>query len=363
MMRYRPTILCALLALLAAACGSPAPAPCAGAAPSSTEIDAFLREVAMRRCAGALRCAPDEVSRTQDLVSETHCVEALVGQLRSRAIARAVSEGTVCADLGGREACLEAIERDGCEERTYTGGQLDWPSECATVIAANVAPGGACAIDEECTSGSCSCGECAGPPPPPGSCASTPCAPGFACNAAMTCVPRGHIGDACERPFVESAEGTCATNLLCEGGTCHSPEEHRTADLGEDCYSPRNHSDPRVWCRPGLACHFVVGGAPGTCSALLASGAPCEGGTHGMCELGTICHGPAGTATCAPYAAVGEECFGSGADPCVAGTRCAPGTSMCAPIGDDGASCASDADCYGFCNAGTCERSSTRFCS
>lgn len=350
------------VAALAAACGTTPSVQCPGASVSSAEIEAFLEEVATRRCAAALRCVPDEVQRSQSLISEAHCVDRFVGELRSRAIPRAVSEGTVCFDLTERAACLAAVERDGCEDRVFLENPFVWPTECASVVTAVVPPEGACAIDEECTSGSCFCGACAAPFDPPESCAEGACGTGFACNEALECVPAGGEGDACTRPFAERM-GTCRSNLLCVDGVCHRPDEYRTASVGEDCYSPRNEDDPLVWCQPGLACRFDVGGEPGTCEAPLAEGELCEGGAHGICEPGTICQGPAGEARCAPFAAVGEECFSSGlGDPCEAGSICALGESRCEPLGDEGDPCSSGLDCYGFCNDGVCERSSTAFC-
>lgn len=351
----------AVASIAASACGAPNP-PCPAPSASSAEIEAFLEEVATRRCAAALRCFPDEVERSQNLITEAHCVDRVVGQLRSRAIPRAVSEGTICVDLAERAVCLAAVERDGCEDRVYLENPFVWPSECASVVTATVPPGGACAIDEECTSGTCFCGECAAPFEAPQSCADQPCGTGFACDAELSCVAEGGEGDACTRPF-EERKGTCRSNLLCVEGTCHRADEYRVSGVGEDCYSPRNHDDPLVWCQVGLACLFDRAGEPGTCEAALAAGEPCGGGAHGICEAGTLCHGPAGTESCLPFAAVGEECFSSGlGDPCEVGSVCALGESRCVPIGDGGAACASDLDCYGFCNDGVCERSSTAFC-
>jgi hypothetical protein len=349
--------------LMMAGCGGSPAAECpAGASTNGAEVEAFLAQVAARRCQAALRCVADDVQRSQNLVSEAHCVDRVLGHLRSQAIPSAVSAGSVCFVPGGVSACLAAVEREACGERVSLESETPWPSACRGVISGTLADGSACALDEECQSLDCNCGACAAPFVPMDlSCSAQPCPGGYVCNSESTCVPYGQIGEACGDAF-GVREGTCAPNLFCVDGTCRAPEDYRTAGDGEPCYSPRNADDPLVFCAEGFACEFERAGE-GVCRPLLAVGEPCGGGSHGICAEGSFCHGPSDDLRCRAFAAEGEECFPSGAgDPCEVGTVCQAGESRCVAVQEVGGACRSDMECYGYCNDGTCGREPTTFC-
>jgi hypothetical protein len=291
----------------------------------------------------------------------------VLGELRNRAITieQAVERGTVVFDASGAEACLAAIERDACEERvSIPVARFAWPPQCASVLAGTRAPEAECQIDEECDGGGCDCGRCVAHAAEGASCAAVACGPGLRC-ADDVCVPAIHAGDACTQPFPEEVAGDCPPNLRCVEGSCRTSAEFRTAAEGAECYSPRDHEAPLVFCATGLECHFE-GPDVGTCVGPHAAGEPCDtGGTHGLCPAGTLCHGPSTDLRCRPYLEEGEECFPSGwGDPCGPGLTCALGESRCARLADNGETCASDYDCLsGYCSEGACTASAGRFCS
>ncbi len=363
----------AWVSMVLVACGGGSGAEDGGAADArvadggfdSSALDAFLMQAATRRCQGALSCMVDEVERSQSLGTEEHCVAAVLGELRNHTItiAEAAASGQVRFDASESDACLAALERQGCEEHlSLPISGFPWPAECASVIAGTLAAGESCQIDEECMAGSCACGTCVAYASEGESCASAQCGPGLRC-ADGTCAPALHAGDACTQDFPEDVAGDCPPNLYCVEGTCHEGTDFRTATEGQTCYSPRSYTDPRVYCADGLDCYFATAGE-GTCVVPHAANDPCEGGTTGLCPDDMLCHGPSDDLRCRAYLGEGAECFPSGwGDPCAPGMICAPGDSVCRPLADNGESCTGDFDCFGgFCNAGTCAASANRYC-
>ncbi len=277
---------------------------------------------------------------------------------------QAIAEGTIVYDGTRVEACLAEVAAAGC-------GAVDRVSlpECEAVLVGNVAPGGACSIEEQCEGESF----CRRDTMCPGTCQarvasgsacteSAACQPGLRC-AAGTCQAAAGVGASCEG----STGLPCAGGLICFGGTdaspgmpaapgtCQTRESLFTANVGDLC-------DPEgdgPLCVEDARCALtgVSGGTTAVweCEAPVASGAACHLAFPEECPTGEICLGVLPLmgdfdGTCGPRPGSGEPCE---RNLCADGTRCV--SSTCQPVSDVGGACTTGFDCFsGTCEDGVC---------
>jgi hypothetical protein len=258
----------------------------------------------------------------------------------------------------------------------------------AGTCTATQAPGGACARDRQCQSGSCRDGVCcdkacngaceactkAKGATADGTCTTLPasakpaacggyacsgtsaacaascttdaqCASGYWCDGAFCQATRAQ-GDSCTRGGQCAAGLTCADGVCCNSacdGACQAcaAAHKQSGDASGTCGPAKAGSDPGDRCPADAASTCGKSGAcnaTGSC-ALWSKGTACGGGV--VCDAG---------------AAKGQTCDGLGA--CVtdaAGTACAPGS--CSAAAGCTFTCSSDADCdaTGFCDGGACK--------
>jgi hypothetical protein len=226
------------------------------------------------------------------------------------------------------EACVKAIPGASCDDAL--GHNL--PAACHPP-AGQVANGGACGDNSQCTSGYCNLG-------PGGKCGT--------CAAAL-----GAAGAACYR------DDDCAFGTFCTGDDVTASPE-----VAGKCTAPGASGascDADHPCSKTLACTQA-----GTCGAPSAEGDACAQGTvdppFGNCDLlaGDICSKTnAGTCEKIGQATAGQPCGSVAGTPtiCASSGKCAgapPSTTCMAPAADfgdcntdNGPLCAAPAQCIG----------------
>jgi hypothetical protein len=271
----------------------------------------------------------------------------------------AIEMGTLSYDGSQAGACVDALNALGCAAVNSRA-----PAACDALFIGHVAPGGACALDEECE-GAAYCniaGACPGTCQPfvaaGGACTGDQaCASGLRCSGGTCMVPAGD-GASCQG----MTGADCAGGLICQGGsamragTCHTVDAVFAAASGAAC-------NPTMGplCQEGLSC-IIESATSQTCGAGgLAAGAACHLSLPDQCATGFYCDGPSlmtmpprfdGTCTALPTA--GMPCASVVAGPaCSDGNVCDSG--MCVRIQENGGTCTMDMDCYGGqCRSGTC---------
>jgi hypothetical protein len=324
----------------------------------------------------ALVDLPRELSATQcgllaqcfgafETLSMQDCVDELEPRFRNGgfvAIQSAIESKRVSYDAKKARACLDAIEKQGCDSLSTRN-----PSVCDDALSGSVPLGNACSIDAECAgnahcdwgSGTCP-GVCAAPHTDGQSCvADGDCADSLICQGLGAA---GSVGQ-CRAPATggQVCLGTtgpeCRPELVCLGGTatasgtCAAIDIVASGKLGEAC-----DLTAQKLCRAGLSCavQTVTPSLTFSCIAKLASGAPCTLAIPDPCQDDEICtatqNAPT-TGTCTPMPKLDEAC--TTAIPCNGDLVCIAG--KCAALKDTGATCASDAECYsGDCPNSVC---------
>lgn len=285
--------------------------------------------------------------------------EAVVPQLEA-----AIAAGTITYDGGRAAACLDALESAGC-------GIVDRmpPPPCDEALVGTVAPGGACALNEECSGDSYCRIEAACP----GTCqarvsSGAPCSADDACQAGLRCFDGACQAAAGEGAACGGPSGIeCAGGLVCIGaqdagagtpgrtGNCQPVTTVQIGAVGDLC-----DFQGGMLCQPGLSC-ALTGVSGGTtpvfeCVAAASSGGTCNLGFPDPCPFDHTCEGVMPgmgdfEGTCTPLPGAGEPCR-SGR--CADGTRCAS-DDTCRTVQGLGGACTEDADCFsGYCDAGAC---------
>jgi hypothetical protein len=301
------------------------------------------------------------------------CQPATFGGLEA---CRGVFRGTV--PLGA--PCLRIYmfgELDECADGRCSAGEETGacaPGTCQPFLAAgapctddagaSIDPG--CAPTFQCVDGVCaSDGKLGDPCIHPGAlCRPTwpqlECAPfadgGLACDVAR---PGGalcaHLGTGVDEVCQSQTcgdDGGCAdtiddgglvcgpTAALCASGTACQPSgaEVPTCQPPRAALSPCASGDV---CVTDYACALPDDGGVGTCTALPAIGASCDG----ACASGATCSRFADASACAGIVADGGACRGAGDDTCAPGLTCDATSRACAPFAPLRAPCAVDGDC------------------
>lgn len=278
-------------------------------------------------------------------------------------IKQAIDGGTVVYDGKKVEACLSAIEKQGCSLE----GE---PAECTAAMDGTVEVGGDCQMDMECKGGDTHCkvaaacpGKCAKKELAGGGCdGDSDCAAGLKCSeATQKCIAPAAAGAACE------GDGTapeCTPGYFCIGsndeakqpGTCKTFTEAFSGKSGDACFF-----DGKPACSSDLRCIVQSFDTTTTkivtaCGAPFASGAACKIAIPDGCPVDEYCKVPQNSidGTCTPRPGAGQDCAKLFEDDlCAAGTRCENG--VCRALQHLGAQCAIDDVCYsGNCVNGGC---------
>jgi len=214
-------------------------ASCRGGDGSSViPLAEFTEQAQQAACSRAVRCGwfPDIASckssstwKTGQLVASTHA-----GRVRY--------DGKAAVD------CLRSTAAFGCNLTDRT----DQPPACAKAFVGIVATGGACFVDDDCASGSCSGRACS---PPAGCCAGT-------CDAeAPTRAPAGggcYPRDTCsDGTYCDNSQGICVTGIV----------------MGQPCDPTSVRS---TGCLPPALCQPSDSPLGGTCVPPPAEGEPCD---------------------------------------------------------------------------------------
>lgn len=270
----------------------------------------------------------------------------------------AIAMGTLTYDGSQAAACQAATMALGCGIVSSRS-----PAACRAMFVGHVAPGGACALDEECMGDA----YCSVDTACPGSCQARvtsggACTRDAACADGLRCAS-GH----CSTPALEGAscQGTtgvdCAGGMICAGGsstangTCRSVATIMSGAAMGACNLQQGQ-----FCMAGLSCE-VAGITSMTCvTDGIAVGMPCHLSLPDECAEGAYCNGPDISrgvldGTCAPLPTAGQPCA-----TVVAGLRCAVGAhcnamNNCATVQETGGACTEDGDCFsGRCASGAC---------
>lgn len=297
----------------------------------SAECDLFVRCGAVTSAA-----ACDAFLRPQ--------VTATIGQLTA-----AVANGTVKFDPAKAGVCLDELRHQPCDQ-SQESPRGAHPS-CQQTFAGTVADNGACALNEQCLSGSCaytacpdSCcsGKCSGTRPPPAAlgqaCGNGSCVASAYCNALGTCAPLLAEGHSCE------SDRQCAFGTVCAGGSASTCT--KTPVGGGACLT--SGSQTGICDTIGLVCD-----ASNHCVKSLGVGAPCSA-KQSVCAADLVCD-PA-SLKCLVAPAAGAACLGGR---CAAGAHCvqgiASGPGTCTADKALGEACQSGYECQSSsCQAGHC---------
>ena len=254
-----------------------------------------------------------------------------------------VAAGRIRYSPADAAACVAAIAAAPCDGVDQV---LLLTPACTALVTGTVAPGGACALTEECAGGTCdttaTCsGTCAEYLPAGADCttSSVDCASGLLCdwNGGGTCVPPapGRAGQPCG-----PGDLLCQPGLFCDGGICHAK-----LPAGASCLAA-SASDPYP-CAPDTSCHANSYYSPtrAECVPWVGAAAAC-GEWIGSCGPGLNCVAGA----CTPEPTVGEPC--SLTVPCLLGSWCDLGTGTCTAPKAPGSSCTRFDECgpAGYCD-------------
>jgi len=208
-------------------------------------------------CEQATRCGQYATVDTclSDLEPTDFHVPRLVQRALDPGVIAAVSGGTVRYDEIAARECVDAIAATSCGVAARDV-RVD-PPACVAMFLGQVAEGGPCAFDQECTSGLC-----------------TPaalCPDDYSCCIG-TCASPPHtaaIGEAC------MIDSDCAVDAFCSGSGCHA-----LLATGESCSTS-------LQCDYDLSCIRPSPTQAGECGPLPGLGEPCPG--HACAEIGLVC--------------------------------------------------------------------------
>ncbi len=252
----------------------------------------------------------------------------------------AIAAGIVRYDGPSASACHAALAEVRCDTASRDARVL--PLACTQMFTGTIGDAGACALDEECSSGSC------GVPVCPELCCTGPCRPARSAGA---------IGEACELDRDCVADTFCSADLVCqplvgEAGLCDDDAEceYHLGCIGPSDLMPGNcRALPLVGesC-PYMRCAEVgaVCSAARVCERVGLPGAPCT--TAADCSPVARCD--LDTGTCAEVPSLGEACTST----CAGESWCDFMTSQtCIAPRPDGQVCFSDLECATlFCGEG-----------
>lgn len=322
-------------------------------------------------CKAYLDCVGPELAA---LNREADCASTLRNQLDNTLFARITqlsSKGELTYDQALAGACIDEIEKSGCDAFTFR----DSPA-CNSALEGKVGEGANCEVSPECT-GALVCrrtetnGTCKSVCADRGIAGDTcyvddDCENGLVCFATTSkCVAPRKAGEACQGP----TEPDCKTGLICLGsdekkaGKCVTSEEAFKKPVGEKC------TFEDALCAGGASC-AATSATGGECVAAVSSGAKCwPVAFPGQCPTGEFCKPVAaltgdnaidfpnllkqGTCTALPTA--GQPCTPpiSLSPRCTADAVCSD--KKCVPVRANGETCAANEECWsGVCSNGGC---------
>ena len=257
------------------------------------------------------------------------------GAFDCTAIAKEIAAGRVVYDGTQATACATALESTTCAAFSAAS-----PAACDTVLTGQVANGGSCYLDEDCSTGWCNStvslcpGTCQAFAQLDQGCATTTCAKGLACDSTQTCKAEAAVNGPCP----------CQAGLWCDSSAA-SPGTCRTPQTSGTCKSTNSGQ-----CAVGYACVGTTGSE--TCQSMVGLGGDCTAGSD-LCGLGYSCD--AGTHQCVSYSTVGQTC--SISSPTCIGSYCEVVYSQkCQPYLHIGDGCFPVDNAFGVCGPGaTCD--------
>lgn len=300
---------------------------CAAGCGGGVAIEDFDDALADAFCDRFLRCGGIE---SRDLCREL--LDTSGAELVE--LQHAVADGSVLYDEEAMEECLDAAALQSCD-KTAEDARVQ-PPACRDAIRGTVADGGACAIGEQCVSGSCdnpSCGMacCVGTCEPTvsevaigGACGTntTVCVEGAFCNTSLICQALLAANEPC------IIDEQCGYGLYCSGttDTCTDAPNRGDACPDDEC------ADLGTFCD-----------ADGTCAALPRRGEACE--PFGGCVVPNLCNPD--TLTCEPPPGVGQPCDFV----CAVGAYCDEVSGSCIAEKANGQPCETGGECAsGLCD-------------
>jgi hypothetical protein len=304
----------------AAACGSNAPSI------AYSDLDDALQKA---RCEQLVRCHefPDQASCT-----------SFSRVLPNTSIAAAISAGKIHYDGAQAQDCVTQTSQLSCDTTAHDAHVT--PAACDQMFAGTVAGGTSCSLDEECASGTCdlpaSCpdfGCCVGScrptqaaAGPGGSCARiTDCKSGLVCGGDDTCHTPGAMGATC------AIDRECTDNLACVGGSASTAGTCQPLPkLGEACPFFRC-ADANLRC-DSTTTRCVAFGLPGD---------PCPTGSE--CGFNFECNTT--TMLCEPFPTLGMACDGNCQGESYCAIREGATTGTCSALLANNAACDGDQQC------------------
>ena len=322
---------CALLLLAATACSS-------GPTLALSQLDP---EIQRARCERLARCQlfPDEAS-----------CNAYFRAIPDASIAAAVAAHKLDYDAELGRQCVDALARQSCD---LTARDVRTPpAACRAMYTGRVAGGEMCSIDAECASATCelpdNCPEagcCVGacrpaqsPAKAGGGCAKDhDCADGLVCGVDLTCRAPGAADGAC------AADHECAESLACIGASGGTPGMCRKLPhAGEACGFQRC-AEENLRCDDGSH----------TCVARGLPGDPCPTATE--CAINIECD--TATHLCREYPTLGMPCNGKCIGDAFCRTD-DTGAGTCIALLANNAACDGNQECVStFCEDGPVFRS------
>jgi len=239
--------------------------------------------------------------------------------------------GQCCNAKGKSGLCLGCGTNGDCT-RCATGYRLSAGS-CVTFTSS----GGQCATDAVCESGSCKAGQCCDDKGKVGTC--------LACSTNGDCArcATGYRLSAGSCVTLTSSGGQCATDAVCESGSCKAGE----------CCNDKGKVGTCLACSTNGDCARCATGyrlSAGSCVTLTSSGGQCTSDAaceSGACKAGQCCNAKGKLGACL-------SCGNNGnCTRCATGYRLSAGS--CVTLTRSGGQCATDAVCEsGSCKAGQC---------
>jgi hypothetical protein len=265
----------------------------------------------------AARCV--QLTRCGLFANEDTCV-AFGRPPDERALRAAIDAGITHYSPSTEAICLHDLAAKSCDRTARDNRSV--PLSCQGALLGTRAPGGECALDEECSSGRCDTPVCEPTECCVGTCRALKQALGGECYRSDDCSDGtvcldGHCATLLESGAKCAMDSECEFGLACVSETCRAlpatgqpcPYD-RCADLGARCVS-------------------------GTCEPVGLPGTDCA--SDADCSLYAQCNETTGS--CEEVPTLGMSCDGR----CAGGSRCAGG--VCGPPLDDGEPCTGYSEC------------------
>lgn len=278
-----------------------------------------------------------------------------------------IEAGTVIYRPDKVQACLDAIEAEGCD---LLGGVV--PDICEDALEGKVANGASCNDGVECigddfcafNNGACP-GTCTARQGENAACTENgECAIGLSCQsdaikAGTVCKKPADIGQACKGVSAPDCQpgAACVGETATVSGACKWAKDLATQGAGQSC-DPGKES----FCQESLSCvvdNFMM--QTFKCAAVSVSGGTCRAGVPDPCPSGEYCNFDPATGSpdgiCNKLPTDGQACADNPlkiGPSCAAGHLC-DGTSTCRARQLIGGTCTEDDVCYSrTCDNGKC---------